>query len=79
MLVIGHCNITQRRIIEINDFTNSGLLDTFGSERDGFFTGLSTFIVDKQERQDFLAVYLSAPALKAFQEGDYRAAADVFY
>lgn len=69
VLVIGHCNITQRRIIEINDFTNSGLLDTFGSERDGFFTGLSTFIVDKQERQDFLAVYLSAPALKAFQEG----------
>ncbi len=36
-LVLGHCNITQGRVLDIQDFTNSDLLNAFGRERDAFF------------------------------------------
>ncbi|MBC8569576.1 PAS domain-containing protein [Oscillospiraceae bacterium NSJ-54] len=69
-LVIGHCNITQNRILEIIDHTDSGLLETFGSVREAFFTGLASLIVDDAERQQFLGTYLNAPAMAAFQRND---------
>lgn len=68
-LIVGHCNITQNRILEIIDHTHSDLLKNFGSAREGFFTGLSTLVVEEQERQEFLGMYLNKPALEAFRRG----------
>ena len=39
-LVLGHCNITQNRILDIQDFTGSDLLNTFGRVREAFLLGL---------------------------------------
>lgn len=69
-LIIGHCNITRNRILEIIDHTDSALLDTFGSVREPFFTGLAGLIVEEADRQTFLNTYLNAPALAAFQRND---------
>lgn len=69
-LVVGHCNITQNRILEIIDHTDSDLLETFSSVREDFFTGLSGLIVEEEERQLFLNTYLSKPALKAFYRNE---------
>ena len=68
-LVIGHCNITKNQILEIIDHTNSDLLKTFGSAREGFFTGLGSLVVDEEERQEFYGMYLNKPALEAFRNG----------
>ncbi len=69
-LILGHCNITRNRISNIRDFTGSGLLETFGREREAFFTGVSQLIVDGSQRQAFLDTYLSAPSLSAFARGE---------
>ncbi|GAA6515089.1 PAS domain-containing protein [Phocea massiliensis] len=69
-LVVGHCNISQSRILEIIDYTDSGLLDMFGTVREDFFTGLSTLIVDEGERQKFRSIYLDAPARAAFERNE---------
>ena len=68
-LILAHCNITKRRILEVNDYTDSGLLAAFGDERDTFFSGISGFIVDEEERRAFLGAYLSEPALASFAQG----------
>ena len=68
-LIIGHCNITKNQILEIIDHTNSDLLKTFGSAREGFFTGLGSLVVDEEERQEFYGMYLNKPALEAFRNG----------
>lgn len=65
-LIIGHCNITQNKILEIIDHTDSDLLETFGSVREEFFTGMSELIVDDDEKAAFLSAYLGKPALEAF-------------
>ena len=70
ILVVGHCNITRNRILEIIDHTGSDLLSTFGSVREAFFTGLSGLVVEEGERRAFLDTYLNAPALAAFRRGD---------
>lgn len=67
-LVLGHCNITQDRILEIIDRTGVGLRETFGSVREEFFTGLSTLIVEEEERRAFLDIYLRRPSLEAFEQ-----------
>ena len=69
-LVLGHCNVTQNRILEISDYTGSGLLDTFGAVRDEFFTGIGGFIVDEKERRQFHERYLNKPSLEAFERGE---------
>lgn len=69
-LVLGHCNVTLNRILEISDYTGSGLLDTFGTVRDEFFTGIGGFIVDEKERRQFYARYLNKPSLEAFARGE---------
>lgn len=69
-LIVGHCNITQNRILEISDQTHSNLLKTFGTEREHFFTGLAGLVVNGAERQAFLNVFLNKPALAAFAAGD---------
>ncbi|MCB7305238.1 PAS domain-containing protein [Bariatricus massiliensis] len=66
-LVLGHCNITQNLILEIIDHTDSDLLETFGVVREEFFTGISSLIVEEEERSAFLKMYLNKPALEAFE------------
>lgn len=70
VIVLGHCNITQGRIQDIIDYTNSGLLEIFGDNRQDFFIGLSTFVVDETERRTFLETFLNEPALAAYERGD---------
>ena len=66
-LIIGHCNISQNRILEIIDHTDSNLLETFGYVREDFFRDVSTLIVDEEERKRFLETYLNEPTLNAFK------------
>ncbi|MCI6040441.1 MAG: ATP-binding protein [Clostridiales bacterium] len=66
-LVLGHCNITQNKILEINDFTSSGSMKSLGMDRESFFTAISQMIVDAGERQKFLDRYLSAPLLESYR------------
>jgi len=49
VLVTGHCNVTQDRIIQISDQTGAGLLEAFGAVREDFFIGLSTLVEDEQD------------------------------
>ncbi len=69
-LILGHCNITRDRILEIIDHTDSNLLETFGSVRDNFFTGIASLITDEQEKKRFLETYLNAPSIAAFERGE---------
>lgn len=69
-LIIGHCNITQNRILEIIDHTGSDLIKTFGTVRESFFTGLASLVAEPAQRQTFLNTYLNAPALAAFARKD---------
>ena len=50
----GHCNITRGRILDIMDYTDSDLLASFGYDREVFFKGLSSLIVEPGPRQYFL-------------------------
>ena len=69
-LIVGHCNVTRNQITEISDYTDSGLLECFGAERDAFFTGISTLILDEKERLEYLNRFLNEPARAAFQAGE---------
>lgn len=69
-LVMGHCNITEDRIIQISDQTGAGLLDRFGVVREDFFTGLSGLIVEEEDRKNFRNTFLRAPSLAAFERGE---------
>lgn len=68
-LILGHCNITQNKIYEIVDHTNSGLLEKFGDVREEFFLGIGTLIVNKEERKEFYSKYLNLPSKRAFENG----------
>lgn len=70
VLVVGHCNITKNRIIEIIDHTDSDLLKNLGVARESFFGGIGSLIVDEKEKEMFLGTYLNEPALEAFARGD---------
>lgn len=68
-LILGHCNITQNKILEIVDHTNSHLLETFGDVREDFFLGIGTLIVDEQERHVYYSKYLNQPSIEAYRNG----------
>lgn len=70
VMVLGHCNITANQITEIDDHTGADLLETFGTERENFFRGIATLLVDQEQREDFLKAYLNTPSLGAFERGD---------
>lgn len=77
-IIVGHCNITQNEILEIIDYTGSKLLETFGTQRECFFTGLAGLIVSPKERETFLGIYLNEPALAAFREKNTQRVLDCF-
>ena len=58
-LIVGHCNVTRNKILEILDYTDSGLLQSFGTEREEFFRGLSGLVQGEEERQEFLDAFLN--------------------
>ncbi len=70
-LIVGHCNITQDIIHDIIDYTDSDLIRMFSAQRERFFTGLASFVVDPEERRTFLETFLNKPALEAFERGDF--------
>lgn len=70
VMVLGHCNITANQITEIDDHTDSDLLETFGSVREDFFRGIATLVVDSEQQEDFLHSFLNMPSLVAFQQGE---------
>lgn len=69
ILVLGHCNITQNKILDMVDRADMGLLDKFGSLREDFFKGVGTLIPDQREREEFYGKYLNEPSLRAFNNG----------
>ena len=69
-LIVGHCNITQDLILEINDYTTSQVAKSFGPNREGFFTALASLITEPEERQKFLGTYLNEPLLAAYRRED---------
>ena len=69
-LIVGHCNVTQDLVLEINDYTASQVTKSFGPNREGFFTALAGLVTDQEERQKFLNVYLNEPLLAAYRRED---------
>lgn len=69
-LVVGHCNVTQSKILEIIDYTGSDLIKTFGDDRECFFKGLSNLVEDEAKRRMFLNTFMNEPSLKAFERGE---------
>lgn len=78
VLMVGHCNITQNRIMEIIDHTGLNPLGLFGAVREEFFTGLGSLIVDEVEREKFYGIYLNKPSLEAFEREDYEQQMECF-
>lgn len=68
-LILGHCNITKNKIIELEDRTHSKLLERFGYVREDFFTGIGTLVVSEEERHLFYEKYLNEPSIRAFENG----------
>lgn len=69
-LILGHCNITKNKILEIIDYTDSDLLKTFGYVRNEFFSGIAGLVTDENEHQQFLDTYLNKPSLEAYLNHD---------
>lgn len=65
-LILGHSNISQNRVVEMRDSTDSALLKRFGSKRDGFFRGLADLIIKEEDRKAFLDRFLNEPLLEVF-------------
>ena len=77
-LALGHCNVTQNRILEMNDYTGLDMLNRFGAVREEFFTGVGSLIVDEEERRDFYGRYLNKPTLDAFRRGETKQQQEYF-
>lgn len=69
VLVAGHSNISRNRIMEIMDYTNSALLQSFGSDRNAFITGISSFVVKDKERHGFQDIFLNDALISAYENG----------
>ena len=59
-LIVGHYSITQNQIMEVIDRTDSGLMESFGSNRKEFFAGISGFIADEDERRAYKEAFVEA-------------------
>lgn len=67
VLVVGHCNISQNKILEINDYTGSNALEEYSSNREEFFKNVSDLIMQPEMRKKFLDIYLNEPMLNAYK------------
>lgn len=78
VLIVGHCNITQNRMLEIIDYTDSDLLHTYGSARSGFYAGLAALAADSEEKQQFESIYYNEPSIAAYRHGETELSGDFF-
>ena len=69
MLMVGHFNISQNKMLEVIDNQNKDLLGKLGYDRENFFRFISEYIVDEGEREDFLGFALNETLLKKYSEG----------
>lgn len=69
VLLAGHCNISQNKVVELVDHTSCDLLRTFGEERNAFFAGMSSLLEDEAERRTFLHTFLNDVLLAAYAKG----------
>ena len=69
MLLVGHCNISQNKMLEVIDNQNKDLLGKLGYDRETFIRFVGQFIVDEAERKEYLDFALNAPLLEAYSQG----------
>ena len=69
-IVSGHCNVTRDVIINISDTTENRLLERFGYNRDDFFMGMGSLILNEEERRLFLDKFLTGPMELAYARGE---------
>ena len=58
-----------RWIVEIMDYTNSALMQSFGSDRNAFIIGISSFVVKDKECHEFQDVFLNDSLISAYENG----------
>ncbi|MDD3794541.1 MAG: ATP-binding protein [Lachnospiraceae bacterium] len=73
LVLSAHCSVTQNRVLEITDLTRSELLQRFGCEREGFFLGLESLIVDGNKRKEYHAQFSSEAVERNFELGIHEA------
>ena len=69
MLLVGHCNISQNKMLEVVDNQDKDLLSKLGDEQETFVRFISQFIVDAKEQKGFLSFALKAPLLEKYAQG----------
>lgn len=69
VLAVGHCNVSQNRVLKMVDYTGTGLLENLSSEREQFVRGLSLFVEDTKDRETFLNGYSNDSVLHAYAQG----------
>lgn len=79
VLVVGHCNVSRDRVIKMIDYTGTGVMETWGEERETFFKNVSQMVEDEKERQVFLQKFLNDSALREYHEGHTELTHQVFF
>ncbi|NCC43904.1 MAG: response regulator [Clostridia bacterium] len=69
ILLSCHCNISENRIMELEDQTGVHLLERFGDVRDTFFGKMGEMIIDTKKQKEFYDTFLSEPAKQKFELG----------
>lgn len=69
-LIIGHSNITQNRVIELNDYLGLNLSEKARTDRDAFVFAVSGVVQDDGERRDLLERFSKKRILEDFRRGE---------
>lgn len=70
VIIVGNCNITQNTILDIIDTTDEDLVKLFGNEREAFFRQLASRVVEPEQREAFLNLFLNDSLKAAYQNGE---------
>lgn len=69
-LIVGHCNITQNRLVEFNDYLGLDLSEKTRTDREAFIGVLAEMVTEEEERHRLLEKFLNEPILEAFRHGE---------
>lgn len=69
MLLVGYCNISQNKMLEVVDNQDRDLLAKLGDNADTFIRFLSQFVEGNEARLGFLGFALREPLLETYAEG----------
>lgn len=69
VILLGQCNITRDTVSEVINYTSAEFDKDFSSSRTAFITGISSAIIDEDERRSFLGTFLNEPAIRAYRNG----------